>query len=84
MSDAQRSSAARLPRPPDVGRAHTRERDEAESLCPTGPFRALQSQPPHNYDLTLHGDRFLMLTVLDPSGDAAPIVVQTNWSPPDL
>jgi hypothetical protein len=46
-------------------------------------FRALSNLPPHNYDLTPAGGRFLVLTVLDPGGDFARAVVETNWSPPD-
>jgi len=46
-------------------------------------FRGLMGNSgPHNYDLTPGGDRFLVLTTVNATGEARPLVVETNWTPP--
>lgn len=53
---------------------------EFKAGAPRQLFTGLQSLPPHNYDLTPKGDRFLVDTNRDLSASgAAPIVVVLNW-----
>jgi len=55
---------------------------------PGGPFKAgtpqelfpgLSNLPPHNYDITPGGQRFLVLAATNLAAGPAPIVVVMNW-----